>query len=445
MAASILSSVSTNLEQVSDELARYYDDSTALVGELKINKNVAASRYLYRQPVMRGRGGTHLKYSANRGDMGSGTGPVFDHLTAGFFDSTFVFEITKEQKDFMTSNGSAMADVMTEILTGAFDQLNVIDNIYLFGDGTGKLTNAASTGTSTTLTFADTTDTLGVGQLFRYQAVDVWDTTGATKRAGGPYIISNIDPALKKVTFSVAPTGMATTDLLAVVGADAYGPTSLTSFSSTFPGGGLTNAAGLTGDSWRHGLRYANDATLANYYLGKQKSSFGELVPVQIAAGGAALTFSTIELAKNLLISNRDEKVLDGMKCVIHQCQRGQLQDSVTAVSVFQRTSTTQDMIDLQPRAGNTFEVAGTYFFIDKRQDKARVDAFNAKNWFRVEGHPAQWLDYGDGQKIKIVTSASTGNPLAAYQLQVVQKMDTGCMDPGASFYVSGLAVPAGF
>lgn len=445
MSASIINSVSTNLEIVNDELARYYDQSTSLAGELKINKTVAASRYLYRQPVMQGVGGTFQKYSANRGDMGSGTGPVFTHLEAGYFDSTFVFEITKEQKDYMTSNGSAMADVMTEILTNAFKQLDVIDNIYLFGDGTGKLTAAASTGTSTSLTFAATGDTIGVDQLFLYMAVDVWDATGATKRAGGPYIISNIDYSSKTVTFSAAVTGIQTTDLLAVVGADAYGPSALTSFSSTWPGGGLTNAPGLTGDSWRHGLRYANDATLANYYLGKQKSSYGQLVPVQLPAAGAALTFSTVELAKNLLITRRDEKVLDGMKCVVHQCQRGQLQDSVTAVSVFQRTSTTQQMIDLQPKADNTFEVAGTYFFIDKRQDKARVDSFNAKNWFRVEGHPSEWLDYGDGQKIKIVTSSTTGNPLAAYQLQIVQKMDTGCMDPGAAFYISGLAVPTAF
>lgn len=446
MAATILDSVSTNLEQVADVLARYYDLSTSLASKLKPMKTVAASRYLYRQPFMRWVGGTFQKYSANRGDMGSGTGPSFNHLTAGYFDSTFNFEITKEQKDYMKSNGSAMADVMSEILTNAFTQLEVYDNVFLFGDGTGKLTNSASANPATTqLTFAGTTDTIGVNRLWLGMAVDVWDTTGATKRANGPYKIINIDWNSKVVTFDAAITAVAATDLLAVYNVDAYGPATLVSFSSTWPGGGLTNAPGLTGDSWRHGLGYVNDATGANYYLGKLKSTYSELMPVQVAASSAALTFSTIELAKNLAIQKRDESIMQGMMGVVHMAQRAQLQDTVTAVSVFQRNSTSANMIDLQPKADNEFQAAGMSFIVDKRQDKARVDSFNDKNWFRVEGHPSEWFDYGDGQKIKAVTSSTTGNALAAYEMKVVQKMDTGCMDPGAGFFISGLAVPSSY
>lgn len=446
MPATIADSYNIQLEQVSDVLARYYDLSTSLASRLKPNKTVAASRYLYRQPFMRWTGGTLQKYSANRGDMGAGTGPNFNSLTAGFIDSVFNLEITKEQKAYGKSNGSAMADVMTEILTNAFTQLEVYDNTYLFGDGTGKLTAASSASPSTTqLTFAGASDFLGVNRLWLGMAVDVWDTTGATKRAGGPYFISNIDWNSKVVTFSVAPTGMVSTDLLAVYNVDVYGSATLVSFSSTWPGGGTSNAPGLTGDSWRHGLGYVNDATGANYYLGKLKSSFSELMPTQVAAASAALTFSTIELAKNLCIQRRDQTVMDGMMGVVHMAQRAQLQDTVTAVSVFQRNSSSANMIDLQPKADNEFQAAGMSFIVDKRQDKSRVDSFNAKNWFRVEGHPTEWFDYGDGQKMKAVQSASTGNALAAYEMKVVQKMDTGCMDPGAGFFISGLAVPSSY
>jgi len=346
----------------------------------------------------------------------------------------------------MKSNGSAMADVLQEILTNAFTQLEVYDNTFLFGDGTGKLTNAASASPATTqLTFASASDTIGVNRLWLGAAVDVWDATGATKRAGGPYIITNIDWNSKIVTFGSAVTGIAATDLLSVYNVDAYGPAALTSFSSTWPGGGLTNAPGLTGDSWRHGLGYVNDATTSNYYLGKLKSSFSELLPVQVAAASSPLTFSTIELAKNLAIQKRDQTIMDGLQCVVHMAQRAQLQDTVTAVTMFTRNSTSANMIDLQPMADNEFQASGVSFVVDKRQDKARVDSFNAKNWFRVEGHPSEWFDYGDGQKMKAVNSSSTGNVVAAYEMKIVQKMDTGCMDPGAGFYISGLAVPASY
>jgi hypothetical protein len=446
MAATVIDSVSVQLEQVSDILARYYDQSTSLSSRLKPSKTVAASRYLYRIPFMRSVGGTLRKYIANGGDMGAGTGPVYSNLEAGYFDSTYNFEITKEQKDYAESNGSAMDNVMTEILTNAFTQLEVYDNIFLFGDGTGKYTNAASASPAANqLTFASSTDTIGVNRLFLGMAVSVWDATGATKRAGGPYYISNIDWTNKIVTFTANITGVASTDLLAVDNVDVYGPATLTSFSSTWPGGGLTDGNGLTGDSWRHGLAYVNNATGANYYLGKLRSSYGDLVPVQVAAASNALTFSMVELAKNLAIQKRDEKIMEGMQCVVHMAQRAQLQDTLVAVSSFYRDSTSANMIDLQPRAENEFEVSGVKFFVDKRQDKARVDAFNAKNWFRVEGHPSQWLDYGDGQKIRLMTVGSTGNAKAAYEMKVVQKMDTGCSDPGAGFYIDGLAVPTNY
>ena len=447
MASSIANSWYTNLEQVAPTLARYYDHSTSLAGRLKPSKTVAASRYLYRQPFMQWVGGTYKKYIANAGVLGSGTGPLMNALEAGYFDSTFAFSITKEQMDYKMSNGSAMADVLTEILSGAFQEIDVYDNINLFNDGTGKLTNAASTGTSTTLTFAASTDTKGVNQVRVGTMVDVWDSTGATLRAGGPYLISNIDVASKTVTFSAAPTGMGTTDLIAVADLDVYGPSTLTSFSSTWPGGGLSNAPGLTGDSWRHGLPYANDATGANYYLGKLKSSYYQLVPATIAAAGAALTFSMIETAKNLAIQQRDETILDGMECVVHMAQRQQLQDTLTAVSNFYRDAGNKsaEMIDLIPRGANMFTAASLNFIVDKRQDKARVDAFNSKNWFRVEGHPTEWYDYGEGRKVWNTVDSTTGDPKAEWQMQIVQKMDTGCMDPGASFYISGLAVPTNY
>lgn len=446
MAATVVNSVSVQLEQVADMVERYWDHSTSLASRLKPSKTVAASRYLYRVPFQTQTGGSMRKYDANGGDMGGGSGPVYSNLTAGYFDSTFNFEITKEQKDYSESNGSAMADVMTDILSQAFDQLEVFDNINLFGDGTGKYTNAASASPAANqLTFASATDTLGINRLFIGQSVSVWDATGATQRADGPYTITNIDTQSKVVTFDANITGVASTDLLAVANVAAYGPSTLTSFSSTWPGGGLTNGAGLTGDSWRHGLAYVNNATGANYYLGKLRSTNSLLVPVQVAAASNALTFSMVELAKNLLIQKRDEKVLEGSMCVVHMAQRAQLQDSVVATSVFYRDSTSAAMPDMQPMAEGEFTVSNVKFFADKRQDKARVDSFKADKWFRVEGHPTKWLDYGDGQKVRLMTVGSTGNAKSTYELKLIQKMDTGCSDPGAGFFIDGLAVPTNY
>lgn len=447
MSASIIDTVSSNLEQVSPTAARYYDQSTSLAKVLKPSAKVSASRYLYRYPVIKYIGGSQVKYVANGGDMGRGTSLVMSALEFGFFDSSFNIEVTKEQMDYMQSNGSAMLDVLSEMLSNAFTEIDILDEIYLFGDGTGKLSNASSAITSTTMTFAGSTDTLGVNRLRPGMYVDVWDTTGATKRANGPFTITDIDYGNKVVTLSAAPTSLTATDLLAIAGADAYGPSTLTSFSSTWPGGGLSNADGLTGDSWRHGLGYVNDATTSNYYAGKLKSAFGQLLPTYVNGQASQLTFDHGELMKNLIIQRRDENVINDMMVVMHQCQVQQLKSAVTAVSVFQRTGGPADMIDLTPTGGikSQFMFADIPAIHSKRQDRARVDGFVPGNWFRVEGHPTEFFKFDGGNQTIRARVNSSGNTTATYEIKVVQKMDTGCFDPGAGGYIGNLAVSSSY
>lgn len=449
MASSIIETVSSNLEQVSPSAAKYYDQSMSLAKVLKPNAKVAASRYLYRYPFINYIGGQQIKYVANGGDMGRGTALSMSHLEFGFFDSTFNIEVTKEQMDYMQSNGSAMLDVLSTMLSEAFTEIDVLDEIHLFGDGTGKLSNASSSsGSSTTLTFASPTDNLGVNRLRPGMAVSVWDATGATQRANGPYTITAVDTSTKTITFATAPTGMVSTDLVAVAEVAVYGPSTLTSFSSTWPGGGLTNADGLTGDSWRHGLAYVNDSTTSNYYAGKLKSSYPNLLPTYVNGQSSQLTFDHGELMKNLIIQRRDETVINDMMVVMHQCQVQQLKSAVTAVTMFQRTGGPAEMIDLEPTGGikTQFMFADIPAVHSKRQDRSRVDGFVSKNWFRVEGHPTEFFKFdGGSQTIRARTSSSTGNTTAAYEIHVVQKMDTGCFDPGAGGYIGNLAVSTSY
>lgn len=445
MSASILDTLNTNIEQVRSVLANYSDTSKALFGMLKINEEVVATRYLYRVPFKKYVGGTFQKYSADGGSMGTGNGMSIGKLEAGFFDTTFNFEITKEQIDTSISKTGSTINVMSETVASAMDTLQIYDDIALHTDGTGKLTNAASTGTATTLTFADASDTLGINRLLLGMSVDIWDSTGATKRAGGPYQIVAIDPGTKTVTFGSAPTGMATTDLIAFYNLDVYGPSTLTSFSSTWPGGGLTTAAGLTGDSFRHGLGYVNDNTTSNYYLGNLKSSIPQLMPGYVNASGA-LVYAHGDLLKSNIFQQRDETALQGMMGVMHMAQQAQLKNIGVSISNIWRGPEQMKMIDVQPTGNytDTFTFADLPCFVSKRQDKSRVDFFNPKNWFKVESEPAKFYSPGSGGYVRPKYDGS-GNVTSAVEFKVVQKMDTGCVDPGAGGYIYGCTIPSGY
>ena len=450
MSATITDTLQSHLEQVATTIPEYYDFDETLAKQIRPAKWAEATRYLYRIPVVQYLGGTYQKFIADGGDMGSGTGPKMNKLTAGFFDTLLSFQITKEQIDLSATDTQSRINVMSYTLAKAMTVLNAMDNITLFGDGTGKLTNAASTGTSTTLTFASATDYLGVNQLFEGMMVDVWDSTFATKRAGGPYKISAINTKSKQVTFSTAPTAMATTDGISIAGLDIYGPSALTSFSSTWPGGGLTAASGLTGDSFRHGLKYVNDATGTNYYLGVLKSGFPKLMPANYSAS-ATITFGAVELAKNLLIQARGDAALDGMELIMHMCNQAQLKEIGTTISTWMRGpgetgGQAPKMLDVQPagKYSDTFYVADIPARVSKCCDKSRIDAYSKSHWGRVEAFPTRFYKVGD-QMLFPLRSSSTGNLLAGLEFKIEQKMDWCVDDPGMGFYIDSVTPPSGY
>lgn len=442
MAATITDTISSHLEQVAEDLAVYWQYDGQLTGKIGPSKRAEATRYLYRIPVELYMSGTFGKYIADGGDMLAGSGRRETHLTAGFFDSLIAFEITKEQIDLSRTSTQARVNTLSRTLAQAMVVLGGYDNIHLHGDGTGLLTAAASSSPGgTQLVFAAATDGLGVNQVFEGMWVDVWDSTGATKRAGGPYRITAIDWGTKTVTFGASVTGIAGTDRLAVYNADIYGPSTLVSFSSTWPGGGLSNGPGLTGDSFRHGIRYVNDATGANYYLGRQKSSITQLLPSVHNAASASLTYFMGERVKNDIIQRRGPEVLDGMIGVMHMRQKEVLQDLGTNIVRLMGGPQGVKLSDLQPSSkyADTFYYADIPCFISRIQDRARVDFFNPKLWGRVEGHPSQFYDV-DGTRLFPLRVASNSHLAAGLEFKVVQKFDWVCHDPGASGYIHSLA-----
>lgn len=445
--SSITETFNAQLEQVAPALARYWSYDDQLVNSIPMSKVATATRYLYRIPIERSPGGVMMKYIADNGDMGSGSGPKYSHLTAGYIDSLLNFELTNEQIHLSESSEQARADVFTDTLDRAFEVMNAHDNLYLHGDGSGRLTNAAASGTSTTLTFDAATDHLGTNQVLQGMAVDAWNDTGATKRAGGPYYIEAFDELTKTVTFNTAPTALGTTDLLAVYNVDAYGPSTLASFSSTWPGGGAAsiNANGLTGDSWMHGFRYVNDATSSNYYLGRLKSTMPELMPKYVNGGGVELTWPMGELLKNRIIQRRGQSALDGLKFIVHMAQLSVIKEAIQATYIVNADSGGK-MVDLNPNTdyGETVMFAGISTMQSRCQDMSRVDGFNPKSWGRVEGFPARFHEI-NGNRLFHKRSSSTANLKAGLEFKVERKFDWVCDDPGSSGYIYNLKRPTGY
>ncbi len=441
------------IEKVRDKLQVYFETSDQISGLIGKGGEVETiSRKLYRIPIMLYRGGTYQKFNADGGDMGGGSGMKIDKLTAGYVYSDYVVEVTQETMDTTSKPGQAVVNVFAKQLSEAMTELKCYDDIAFHGDGTGLLTNSSSLYTSSTtdaLTFAATTDYLGIGKLREGMAVSVWDTLGTTKRvtvpAGGILYIDHIDYTNKKVYLTGTITGGTTGDRLAF--ANITSDTALASFSSTWPGTPGTSGP-LSGDTFRHGMYYANDATTSNYYLGQIKSTISQLLPSRVNASSSSLVFPHGLLMLDQIVQRRDADVTKGMIGIAHMSQRAAVHSIGVAISNWFRKEggggTSQDLMPSNIGYSQTFEFCGITSHLSKRQDRARFDFLVPKVWGRAQLHDTKFHEVG-GKNIFESRSASTANLKAAQHFIIVQAYDFVCFDPGCQGYIDNLALPSGY
>jgi hypothetical protein len=442
--------ISTHLEKVEPKLQVLYDKTDmTLASRIKPSKKVQpVNRYLYRIPLELFPAGAFHKYSANGSSLGRGSTLSTTHMTAGYIYATLAYEMTDEELDTTKGGAGAVIDVLNKALAEAIPVYQEHDNITLHTDGTGTLTADSTASAANSLTFTDTA--LGVNRLREGMEVDVWASGGATKRAlavGAPLLITRINYATGLVTFNQNVTAIATTDFLAFAGLDAYGPAALTSFSATWPPSPETSvAAGLGGDSFRHGLYYANDFTAANYHLGVQKSTVPQLLAEQVDASDALNFAHGLKLAEQLL-QRMPEESIKGMRWVFHMKQIRQVFNiGMGSVNIDVNGGSFGRMPDLAPdrvdRSG-TLTFAGFPVDVSKRQYNNRVDAWIPENWGRAVARDLSFYDDGNGGKIFKGRSITDGTVTSVNNFYVRAAMDFFCKNPGMGGAITNLDIPA--
>lgn len=446
--AAITDIVEAHIEKVRSKVPRLHESSQQLAGKINVAKDVVkVNRKLYRIPLKIRPSGVYGKVSLDGGSLGTGTGPKISSLQAGYLPSKMAFRLTEEQIATTDGGDGAIINIFNEEMARGMESMQVHADIELHGDGTGVLTNAATAENNTTLTFgaAIATDPLGVDQLREGMAVDVWDSGLTTKRSGagsGPVIIETINYESKLVTFDQTITSLAATDRLAIKDVDAFGPSTPTTQSSTWPATGT--AAGLGGDSWRHGMRYVNDATASDYYLGKQKSAIPQLLPSYVSAASGAFSEQHVLQMMDKLRKRRDMEQIRGLMGVFPMKQReAHFMSGVHIVNKPMNSPNFGGALDKMPSNTNyddTFEVAGITSCVSNRQPADRVDFINPQNWGRAEAMPLDFYDRG-GKRL-FEGRGSDGTVSLFWEWFLVGAWDYVCYDPGAGGYIDNLLIP---
>jgi hypothetical protein len=433
VAADVLQAQIEKVRPKVEELFETSDTVAALIkkgGEAEV-----ISHKLYRIPIVTRRGGSFRSFSADGGDMGTGSGLSVTNLESGFFYSDYVVQLNKQAMDETAKPEQSVVNAFSYNFKNAMKELQAMDDQVFHTNGTGELTNSGSAtgswGSSlTTYTFAGATDYVGVSRLRPGNIVAVFNSAGSTRRTGtggtAEFQIDHIDTINKVVYLNDTVGSAASTDILVVAGLAA----TLASFQSTWP---------LSGDSFRHGLYYFNDANTANYCLGQLKSNVTELLANNVNAAGALAHVHGLQL-QDQLINRRDESVYKGLIGLAHMAQRTAVYETGIALTEWMRTKQSEGMIDVMPSGtqySDTFPFVGITHKLDKRQDKSRIDYIIPKKWGRSMLHDTKFHEV-EGRTI-FEMRTSTGTVAAALQFILVQCFDYYCVDPGSQGYISGL------
>lgn len=429
------------IEKVRPKVQELFESTDTVASMIKKGGEAEIiSDKLYRIPLVTRRGGSFRMFNADGGDMGAGSGLSVTNLEAGYIYTDYVVDISLRAMGATAKPEQSTINAFAYNFKNAMKELQVIDDITFHGDGTGKLTNSAqATGTwsgGVTFTYTGgTPDTLGCAKLRPGMVVNIYDTTGTTVRqdagANKEFIIAGVDYVNKVVYILGSPLSLVATDLLAIAGILT---TPLTSFTSGWP---------LSGDSFRHGLYYFNDANPANYLLSQLKSNVIELLANNVNAGGALAHVHALVL-QDQIINRRDESAYKGIMGLCHMSQRTAVNQIGISMSEWMRTKPTEKLIDVMPdnvQYSTTFPFAGVTLRIDKRQFKDRIDFIIPKLWgrsmfFETKFHEVQGRTVFEDR-------ATTGNLKAGVHFILDQAFDWYCTDPGAQGYINGLTVPA--
>ncbi len=438
------------LEVVKGDLEKIFEQSDQIAGRVKKSlKAQTISRYFWRMPFKQWPGGNFAKVSMEGGTMPTGTGMKLGYLQAGYFSSVLAFRINQEQIDTSQNSSQSVVNVLSETLASAMVEAQVLDDIAFHTDGTGVLTNGASAGTATaTAYFADTTDFLGVNNLREGMCVEVWDAALTTIRAAAtavPIIITAIDYESKIVTFDQTVTALAATDRLVFRGGAAYGSVTPASFSATYP---VTGAAGVGGDSFRHGFPYMTDVTSSNYLYGKLKSTYPQLQPVAINAAGNPLEWDHAHRLIAKIQRKRDGDAWKGLFGIAHMAQRAAVFNlgmaSSTKLVTGAQFGQSVNLLPSNIGYSDEFDFGGIPMVTSKRQDRSRLDFINPNKIGRAQLYDTKFLDLGTGRTV-FEGRASSGSPAAYLEFFVGQSYDYACFDPGTFGRIYNLALPEGW
>lgn len=210
-------------EYIHPNLTKIQESDRTLFNWFKKTKAVPASTRASRIEMKVASGGRTKRIDFDAGQYPAGTNQKIMESTVSTVGLTHGRQLSELSKWASDSDRKAIINAMTDLVTDALQEFHLYFDMFLNAPNTGVLGIILDTTTFTAPKYSVNAagNPWGTALLREGNEYDIYDSTLATLRAGGPYVIdadSGLDYEGQGVTFGASITGAAALDRIVLSG-----------------------------------------------------------------------------------------------------------------------------------------------------------------------------------------------------------------------------------
>lgn len=407
--------VALQLEKVRKKVPKLYEVQDTLFSKIEARDVEKVSTRTMRIPLQTKPGGNFGYASFDGGDLGRGSGTVYDVAQITPQGLRFAVEVTKIVEYATNTTEKAVADATKREVANGMKQFRRDIDCQLQTAGNGVCGTVSSV-SGNVITMSSTP--FGARLLRPNQKAQVYSSDLSTNR--GSMTLSDAQSALgatPTITVDVVPPGTVANDVIVPDGLAGASPVGL------------------------YGIPYHHSNAATGTWMGIARSNvFTQAVLVDAKNGGLAIP--QVRAAVDSIMQNlgiEEEEAMNNLRWYGHRAQRAAYHEIAFSISMLSKSGGDQD-VDLLFRSE---KIGGIKPIWSIHADTTRLDLLNLDTWGRAEWKEIDYFEVGGDTVFPVY--GNSGGLSASYLFYFVCGLQFFVDNPKAVSSIINLAVPSGY
>jgi hypothetical protein len=409
--------IALQLEKVRDKVPLLYERDDVLLSMIQQRGDIekVSSRNM-RIPLQVNPGGKAGSYNADGGDLGRGSGSVYDVAQISPIFFRFAVEISKLVEYSTNAREKAIENAAKREVANGMKQFRAFLDKVLQTAGNGVLGTIGSV-SGTTLTMNTPP---GAALVYVGQTIQIYDTTITTNRGSCNVVAADPISTTQTITVDALPAGTVATDVIVHDGLSGAQPTSL------------------------FGIKYHQNNAITGTWMNLNRATYPQqLQTPRVNAANSALVPGYVRLAINKVRKALGIGQLGKLIAYTSVEQEHAWENLGITISQVIKENAAGSANDLDLLFSGRKTMSGVPIKSSISADQTRVDFLDLSHWGRAVMKDIDYFEVGDQTVFPIY--GTSGGLSAAF----IFYFDTGFQvfsdSPRSGAYIDGLARPIGY